>query len=303
MGRVQGKVAVITGAARGQGRSHAVTLAREGADILAIDVCEAAADDLPYELATSDDLAETTRQVEALGRRCLAIKADVRDSAQMNDAVNRAASELGRIDIVVANAGICTAQTWEGVDDDVWEATIATNLTGVWKTIRPTIPHMIAAGGGAVVMTASMAALRGQPGELPYSTAKAGLFGLMQTLSAELAPQRVRVNTISPGNTASPMFHAQAFVDMFVGHPNATLEELEFPSSAMTLLPIPWIEAQDVSNAILFLVSDEGRYITGINLSVDGGSFNQPPGIPPAANERIGALQWQVDHASEAVAG
>jgi SDR family mycofactocin-dependent oxidoreductase len=302
MGRVEGRVAVITGAARGQGRSHAVTLAREGADIVAIDVCEAAAAKLPYELATSADMAETARQVEALGRRCIAVKADVRNTAQMNDAINGAAAELGRIDIVVANAGICTAQTWEGVDDDVWEATIATNLTGVWKTIRPAVPHLIAAGGGAVVMTASMAALRGQPGELPYSTAKAGLFGLMQTLSAELAPQRIRVNTISPGNTASPMFHAQAFVDMFVGHPNATLEELKFPSGAMTLLPIPWIEAQDVSNAVLFLVSDEGRYVTGINLSVDGGSFNQPPGIPPIAAERLGSMQWQLDHASEAVA-
>jgi (+)-trans-carveol dehydrogenase len=301
MGRVGGQVAVITGAARGQGRSHAMTLAREGADIVAIDICDSADDELPYELATSADLAETRRAVEAAGRRCIAVKADVRNTAQMNDAINRAADELGRLDIVVANAGICTAQTWEGVDDEVWEATIATNLTGVWRTIRPAVPHLIAAGGGSLVMTASMAALRGQPGELPYSAAKAGLFGLMQTLSAELAPHRVRVNTISPGNTASPMFHAQAFVDMFVGHPNATLQELEFPSGAMTLLPIPWIEAQDVSNAVLFLVSNEGRYITGINLSVDGGSFNQPPGIPPIAAERLGALQWQLDHASEAV--
>jgi NAD(P)-dependent dehydrogenase (short-subunit alcohol dehydrogenase family) len=143
---------------------------------------------------------------------------------------------------VVAHAGICTAQTWEGVDDEVWGATIATNLTGVWRTIRPAVPHLIAA------------------------------------------------------------FHAQAFADMLVGHPNATLQELEFPSGAMMLLPIPWIEVQDVSNAVLFLVSNEGRYITGINLSVDGGSFNQPPGIPPIAAERLGALQWQLDHASEAVA-
>jgi (+)-trans-carveol dehydrogenase len=299
MGKLDGKVAIITGGARGQGRSHSVTLAREGADIVAIDICESAGGDLPYELATQADLDETVAQVAALGRRCLGIKADVRDSTQMDAAVERAVAELGRIDIVVANAGICTAQGWEGVDDDVWDKTLETNLTGVWRTVRPTIPHMIEAGGGAVVMTASMAALRGQPGELPYSTAKAGLFGLMQTLSAELAPNMIRVNAISPGNTASPMFHAQQFVDMFVGHESATLEELKFPSGAMTLMPIPWIEAQDVSNAILFLVSDEARYITGINLSVDGGSFNQPPGIPPVATTRIAELEWELAHREE----
>jgi (+)-trans-carveol dehydrogenase len=299
MAKLDGKVAIITGGARGQGRSHSVTLAREGADIVAIDICESAGGDLPYELATQADLDETVAQVEALGRRCLGIKADVRDSAQMDAAVERAVAELGRIDIVVANAGICTAQGWDGVDDDVWDKTLETNLTGVWRTVRPTIPHMIEAGGGAVVMTASMAALRGQPGELPYSTAKAGLFGLMQTLSAELAPNMIRVNAISPGNTASPMFHAKQFVDMFVGHENATLEELKFPSGAMTLMPIPWIEAQDVSNAILFLVSDEARYITGINLSVDGGSFNQPPGIPPVATTRIAELEWELAHREE----
>jgi SDR family mycofactocin-dependent oxidoreductase len=302
MGKLDGKVAIVTGAARGQGRSHSETFAREGADIVAIDICEPTGRELPYELATQADLDETVARVEALGPRCLGVKADVRDSAQMDAAVERVVAELGRIDIVIANAGICTAQRWDGVDDEVWDQTLATNLTGVWRTIRPTIPHMIEAGGGAVVMTSSMAALRGQPGELPYSTAKAGLFGLMQTLSAELAPNMIRVNTISPGNTASPMFHAQQFVDMFVGHENATLEELKFPSGAMTMMPIPWIEAQDVSNALLFLVSEEGRYITGINLSVDGGSFNQPPGIPPAAATRIAELEWELEHRDEKAA-
>ncbi len=297
---LDGKVALITGGARGQGRSHAITLAREGAAIVLVDICEPRSEGVPYELATDADLAETVSQVEAVGPGCIGIKADVRVSAEMDAAVHRAVDSFGGIDIVVANAGICTAQSWDGVSDDVWEQTLATNLSGVWRSIRPAVPHMIERGGGSIVMTSSMAAIRGQPGELPYSAAKAGLFGLMQTLSAELAPHRIRVNAISPGNTATPMFHAQRFVDMFVGHENATLEELRVPSAAMTLMPIPWVEAQDISNAVLFLASDEGRYVTGINLPVDGGSSNQPPGIPPSAARRIGELEWELKQVSKA---
>jgi (+)-trans-carveol dehydrogenase len=290
MDRLNGKVALVTGAARGQGRSHALTLAREGADIVAVDICEDIAT-VPYELATKEDLAETLAGVESLDRRCVAIEADVRDSAQMNAAVERAVGELGRLDIVVANAGICTAQSWDEVDDDVWDDVIGSNLTGVWRTLRPSIPHLIEVGGGAIVITASSAALRGYNGLLPYSASKAGVYGLMKTLSVELGPHNIRVNTISPGNTASPMFHSQFFVDLFVGHEDATLDELEFPARATTTMPTGWAEAQDQSNAVLFLVSDEARFITGVNLPVDAGTVNQPPGIPQIATERIAELE------------
>lgn len=290
MGRLDGKVAVITGGARGQGRSHAVTLAREGAKIVVTDICETIPSVI-YPLATEADLAETVRQVEALDQPCIGIKADARDSAQMNDVAERAAGELGGIDIVVANAGIATANLWSEVDDQVWDETIDTNLSGVWRSIRPCIPHLVEAGGGAIVMTASSAALRGQLGLVPYSAAKAGVYGLMKTLSVELGPHNIRVNTISPGATATPMLHAQTFIDLFVGHEGATKEEMEFPAGATQLLPVPWLDAQDQSNAVLFLVSDEGRGITGIDLPVDAGTVNQPPGIPPVAAERIAALE------------
>jgi (+)-trans-carveol dehydrogenase len=289
MGRLDGKVALITGGARGQGRSHAVTLAREGARIVVTDICETVST-VVYQMATPADLEETVRLVEELDQRCVAIKADVRSSEQMNAAVERAVSEFGRIDIVVANAGIATAQGWDAVDDEVWEETVETNLTGVWRSIRPAIPHMIKAGGGSIIITSSAAALRGYVSLLPYSAAKAGVYGLMKTLSVELGQHSIRVNTISPGATATPMYHSQVMIDLFVGHENGTLEEMEFPSAATLLLPIPWLEPQDQSNAVLFLASDEARYITGVNLPVDAGTVNQPPGIPPIAAERIAKL-------------
>ncbi|HEU4704061.1 MAG TPA: mycofactocin-coupled SDR family oxidoreductase [Conexibacter sp.] len=289
MGRLDGKVALITGGARGQGRSHAVTLAREGAQIVVTDVCER----MPrthYDPATEADLAETARLVEALGRRCIAIKADARRTADMNAAVERTIAELGRIDVVVANAGIVTLQDWDGVDDEVWDETIATNLTGVWRTIRPAIPHMVEAGGGSIVITASSAALHGHLGLLPYAASKGGVVGLMKSLAAELGPHSIRVNCVSPGTTATPMVHTQHVYDLFAGREGGTIDDVKFPSAAMMLLPIPWLEPQDQSNAVLFLASDEARYITGVNLAVDAGQTDQPPGIPPIASQRLAEL-------------
>jgi (+)-trans-carveol dehydrogenase len=271
-GRVEGKVAFITGAARGQGRSHAVRLAEEGADIIAVDVCDQI-DSVPYPLASPEDLAETVRLVEELDRRIVAVRADVRDYDALKAALDDGVSQFGRLDIVSANAGIFSAGSAVDLSQQTWQDVIDVNLTGVWSTAKAAIPHLIAGGrGGSIVITSSSAALRAHQNTAHYTSAKAGLVGLMRTLALELAPHFIRVNTIHPAGVDTDMSHNPALKRLFrpdVEH--LTQEEFAAAHQEMMLLPIAWMDPVDISNALLFLASDESRYITGVALPVDAG--------------------------------
>jgi (+)-trans-carveol dehydrogenase len=293
-GRLEGKVAFITGAARGQGRAHAVTLAREGAQIVATDICEQI-DGVQYDLANQADLDETVRLVEEQDQRCIAIKADARDSAQMRAAADRAASELGGIDIGVINHGIVMAGTWDTMTDEDWDTMIDTNLSAVWRSARAVIPHLLARGGGSLILTASAAGLRSFYGLPSYVTAKHGVVGLAKALAVELGPQWVRVNAICPGNVSTPMFHNPYVHDMYNGGPGGTMETAVFPAQASQLLPLPWFESEAISNAIVYLASDEGKYVTGTAFAVDAGMTATPPGVPPIASTRIAELSQRLE--------
>jgi SDR family mycofactocin-dependent oxidoreductase len=271
--RVAGKVALITGAARGQGRSHAVALASEGASIIATDVSTQVAT-VPYATATAADLAETVRLVESAGGRILAADADVRDLAAMQDAVDRGVAAFGGLDIVVANAGISAPASTLEMSEEMWSTTIEVNLTGVWKTIKASVPHVIAAGrGGSVVITSSLAAMKASEHTAHYSASKAGLVGLMRTLAKELAPMRIRVNTIHPTNVYTDMILNDSIYRLFrpeLEHPDRA--DFEVAARAINALPVGATDAVDVTNAVLFLVSEEGRFITGSTFLLDAGA-------------------------------
>jgi (+)-trans-carveol dehydrogenase len=271
-GRVAGKVAFITGAARGQGRSHAIRLAQEGADIIAVDVCEDV-ETVPYGGATEADLAETVKEVEALDRRIVAQKADVRDYAGLKKALDDGVAQLGRLDIVSANAGIFSTAPTAELTEEQWGQMIDINLSGVWRTCKAAIPHLIEGGrGGSITITSSGAGLKGFPNFAHYVSAKHGVVGLMRTLALELAPHSIRVNSIHPTNVDTDMIQNEAIYRLFVpGSENPTRDEFTAVSQSMQALPIPWVEPVDISNALLFLASDEARYITGITFPVDAG--------------------------------
>ncbi|WP_312878691.1 mycofactocin-coupled SDR family oxidoreductase [Amycolatopsis echigonensis] len=278
MDLLKDKVAVVSGAARGQGRSHAIRLAEEGADIVALDLCSDIAS-VPYPLATGADLAETTARIERLGRRVVAIEADVRDHASVTAAVDRGVQELGRLDIVVANAGIVSYAVVSEVSVDMWQDMIATNLTGVWNLCQASTRHLVDGGrGGAMVLTSSSAAHVGVAHLAHYSAAKAGVVGLMQSLAVELAPHRIRVNTVHPTAVNTPMLQNEVTYRLFAPGLTAAVdpvsppEEVAGPLRSLNSLPVPWIEASDVSEAVLYLASDRGRYVTGTQLRVDAGS-------------------------------
>ncbi len=274
MGRVEGKVAFITGAARGQGRSHAIRLAQEGADIIAVDLAGPVEGmDRFYPGATDADLAETVREVEALDRRIVATKADVRDYAALKAALDDGVAQLGKLDIVSANAGIFMFgdQTQDVTDAD-WSTVIDINETGVWHTAKAAIPHLIANGGGSMILTSSTAGLKGTPNVAPYTASKHAVVGIMRTLALELAPHSIRVNTVHPTGVATNMILNEAAFRLFlpdVEHP--TREQAAEVFQSTNALPIPWVEPVDISNAILFLASDEARYVTGTELKVDAG--------------------------------
>ena len=272
MGRVEGKVAFITGAARGQGRSHAVRLAEEGADIIAVDICRQV-ETVPYPTATSEDLAETVRQVEALDRRIIATEADVRDLAALQAAVDDGVAQLGRLDIVLANAGISTPASTLEMDEETWSTMIDVNLTGQWKTIKAAVPHVVAGGrGGSVVITSSLAAIYANPNTAHYSAAKAGLVIFAKVLAKELAPHSIRVNTLHPTTVATDMILNEPTYRLFRPDlENPTRADFEEAALTLNKLPVPAIEAVDISNAVLHLVSDEGRYVTGTTHVVDAG--------------------------------
>jgi (+)-trans-carveol dehydrogenase len=274
MGRVEGKVAFITGVARGQGRSHAIRLAQEGADIIGIDFMEEIPG-APYGRATEEELAETVKAVEALDRRIIATKADVRDFDGLKKAVDDGVAQLGRLDIVSANAGISTQMVpTEDLDEAIWQNMIDTNLTGVWHTAKAAIPHLKAGKrGGSIILTSSEAGIRGYGNIAHYVSAKHGVVGLMRTLALELAPDSIRVNSIHPTQVDTDMIQNSATYDLFTGKKGSTKDEFAAASRGVIALPIPWVEAVDISNAVLFLASDEARYITGVPLPVDGGNF------------------------------
>jgi (+)-trans-carveol dehydrogenase/(-)-trans-carveol dehydrogenase len=273
-GRVEGKVAFITGAARGQGRSHAIRLAEEGADIIAVDICEDI-EGIPYGGATEEDLAQTVKEVESLDRRIVATKADVRDYAALRQALDEGVAELGRLDIVSANAGVglSPAQA-QDIAEVTWQTMIDINLTGVWHTTKAATPHLIEGGrGGSMILTSSSQGLRSSQNIAHYASAKHGVVGLMRTLALELAPHSIRVNSLHPTNVDTPMIMNQATFDLFrpdLEHPDRD----DMAEAALTLnaLPVAWVDSVDISNALLFLASDEARYVTGVTLSVDAGS-------------------------------
>jgi SDR family mycofactocin-dependent oxidoreductase len=264
-GRVEGKVAFITGAGRGQGRSHAIRLAEEGADIIAVDICRNY-DTVSYGMSTEADLAQTVKDVEALDRRIVATQADVRDAAALKAAVDEGVAQLGRLDIVCANAGICTVQAWDEVTPAVWQDTLDTNLTGVWNTMVAAAPHLIAAGGGSIIATSSTAGIKGLPYLAPYVAAKHGVVGIARTMANELARHQIRVNTVHPTGVDTPMGTG-------LGGLNPLIErDPNLGPIYMNTLPVEMVDARDVSNAVLFLASDEARYVTGLEFTVDAGN-------------------------------
>jgi SDR family mycofactocin-dependent oxidoreductase len=274
MPRLEGKVAFITGGARGQGRSHAVRLAAEGADIVVVDVCSNIATNR-YDLATPDDLAETVRLVEEQDRRIVARQADVRDYPKLKEVMAEAMAEFGRLDIVVANAGI--APMSEDEDDEIagaiFQAVIDVNLVGVWNSCRVSIPHLVAGGrGGAMVLTSSTAGLKGiasgSTGSIGYSAAKHGVVGIMRALANALAPKSIRVNTIHPTGVNTAMVINPVMQAWLEAKP-------ERGAALSNPLPVELLEPEDISNTVAFLVSDEARYITGVTLPVDAGFCNQ----------------------------
>jgi len=264
-GRVAGKVAFITGAARGQGRSHAIRLAEEGADIIAVDICEDYAT-VGYGMATEADLADTVKAVEALDRRIFARKADVRDAQALKAVLDAGVAELGKLDIVSANAGICTVQTWDEVTPAVWQDTLDTNLTGVWNTMVVAAPHLIANGGGSIICTSSTAGIKGLPFLAPYVAAKHGVVGIARSMANELAHHKIRVNTVHPTGVQTPMMDGLGGLDPLIG------KDPQLGPIFMNTLPVEIVEPVDISNAVLFLASDEARYVTGLEFTVDAGN-------------------------------
>jgi (+)-trans-carveol dehydrogenase len=273
-GRVEGKVAFITGAARSQGRSHALRLAQEGADIIAVDIAGPVESIRMYPPATEEDLAETVRQVEALDRRIVATKADVRDSGALAAALEDGVSQLGRLDIVLANAGVFEIHAAAELTDDAWREMIDINLTGVWNTCKVALPHLVEGGrGGAIVITSSVAGLKGIPNTVHYTAAKHGVVGIMRTLAQELAPHSIRVNSVHPTSVDTVMIQNEKTWGLFQpDNPNPDRESAAPVFQSINALPVPWVDPIDISNAVLFLVSDEARYITGVTLPIDAGS-------------------------------
>jgi len=270
-GRVEGKVAFVTGAGRGQGRSHAVRLAEEGADIIAVDICSPV-ESVTYPMASEQDLAETARLVEEQDRRVITAVADVRDYARLKTVMDDGRTELGGLDIVVANAGIASYAPGHEIDDAAWNEMIDIDLKGVWHTIKAAVPHLLEQGSGSIVICASGAGVIGPPGLAHYVAAKHGAVGLMRGFANELSPSMIRINAVCPTQVDTPMIMNDEVFRMFRPDLEAPgRDDIVEVSTNMNLIPVPWVEPRDVSNAVLFLASDEARYITGTALPVDAG--------------------------------
>jgi (+)-trans-carveol dehydrogenase len=274
-GRVEGKVAFITGAARGQGRAHAVRLAQEGADIIAVDICKKIDTVDLIAASTPEDLAETADLVKGHNRRIVTAEVDVRDYDALKAAVDSGVEQLGRLDIIVANAGIGNGgQTLDKTSEADWTAMIDVNLGGVWKTVKAGVPHILAGGrGGSIILTSSVGGLKAYPHTGHYVAAKHGVVGLMRTFAVELGAQNVRVNSVHPTNVNTPLFMNDGTMRLFRPDlENPGPDDMKVVGQLMHTLPIGWVEPEDIANAVLFLASDEARYITGVTLPIDGGS-------------------------------
>jgi SDR family mycofactocin-dependent oxidoreductase len=276
MGRFDGKTVLVTGGARGQGRSHALAFAREGADIVITDIAQQVAS-VPYKMSSVSDLGETAAQVEALDQRCLAVQADARDTEATSAAVDQAVGRFGKIDILIVNHGLLSLSPVADMSDEMWDDVIGTDLTGVFKSVRAVLPHMIAQGSGRIVATSSMAGRTGLPTVAHYCAAKWGVIGFIKSVAREVAANGITVNCICPTNVDTDMIHNDAFYALFAPDvTNPTREDVIPGFTSLNAIQIPWIEAIDISNAMLFLASDEARYITGEALHVSAGwnAFN-----------------------------
>src|ERR1700761_3458745 len=262
-GRVAGKRVLITGAARGLGRSHALRLAEEGAELILVAICESLPQ-IEYPMATKEDLDETVRMVSYLGGRCLSYVADVRNLEQLGPAVDDGVGELGGLDGAVANAGVLTVASWDRTTAEQWRTVVDVNLIGVWNTCAAAIPHLLEQGGGSLVNVSSAGAIKGFPLQMPYTAAKHGVVGLTLALANELAAQNVRVNTVLP--TGVPTGMVPPSFGPLLGERRPDLIPI-----FVNAMPTPAVEDVDVSNAVLFLLSDESRYVTGLEFKVDAG--------------------------------
>jgi (+)-trans-carveol dehydrogenase len=267
--KLDGKVALITGAAQGQGRAHAVRFAEEGADLILLDRCEQ--DPLiAYPMGTAEGLAETAELVGAAGGKAMTRAVDIRDSNALSAAVADGVAEFGGLDIVIANAGVCSAQGYEDVTTEIWELTIATNLTGTWNTCAASIPHLRASGGGSIVLISSGAGVSGTPFLLPYAVSKHGMVGLMRVLANELGAHGIRVNSVHPGGVDTPMgegAHSQIGPLVAANPDLAGIFAVSLPFGRMT--------AEDITPTVLYLACDDSRFVTGTTLVIDAGSVNR----------------------------
>jgi len=276
MARLDGKVALVTGAGRGQGRSHALKLASEGADVIAVDIGNRRVETISYELASEADLDATVKEIEGMGRRAVKAVADVRSLSELQSAVDAGLSELGKIDIVCANAGIGSwAVAWE-MTEQQWKDMIDINLTGVFNATRAALPSMVERGeGGSIVLTSSTAGLRAYANTAHYTAAKHGVIGLMKVLAQEAGPHRIRVNAVCPTTVRTPLVINDSTFELFAPHlENPTEDDVREPFESLNILPgVAWIEPEDVSDAVLFLCSDAAKFITGVALAIDAGNI------------------------------
>ena len=298
MGQLEGRVALVTGAARGQGRSHALRLASEGADIIAIDIC-ADVELVRYPMGTAEELAQTAEDIAALDRRCVAVTADARNASLMRKVVAEAVTEMGRLDTVVINHGINVPHTIE--DDDavpVWDTVIGANLSSVWYTAAAAVPHM-RENGGSIIVTGSAASLIGVYGNAAYVAAKHAVLGLVKSLAIDLSKYWIRVNAVCPGNVPTTLVLNEAILKAFFpGNPDATYSDMDPAMTAMNLLPTPWVPVDAITDMVQFLASDTGKYITGVALTVDAGFTTQMPGMNPELGRQFAVLEQRLAEAT-----
>jgi (+)-trans-carveol dehydrogenase len=266
MSRLKDKVAFITGAAQGQGHSHAIMMAEEGADIIAVDIGQGK----PANSAVPTVLDRTVAEVEKRGRRIVARHADVRNLAELQTAVDEGVRELGRLDYVIANAAVTAKGPVFDHTEEQWGRILDVNLRGAWATCKAASPYL--KRGASIVLIGSTASLKPSPGYVAYGSSKHGLVGLMHTMMVELAPLGIRVNAVHPGAVDTPMFHNPAMYKIITGNENASREEVAAVLKPRSPMGVPWVEPSDISNAVIFLCSEEARYITGVDLPVDTGS-------------------------------
>jgi SDR family mycofactocin-dependent oxidoreductase len=267
-GRFQGRSVLITGGSRGQGRNHAVRFAREGADVAFVDVVSGSIETVPYPVSGAEEMAETVDLIEAEGRRALAIEADVRSLEQMSAAAERVVAEFGRIDVLVANAGICTFGELASMDAETWRTMIDVNLTGAFNAVRAAVPNMLENGYGRVIATSSMAGRAGWENIGHYAAAKWGLIGMLKSLALEVAPRGITANVVCPSSVNTPMMHNDASYRLFRPDlENPTREDALPAFQSVNVIPVPYAETDDVSDAVLFLAGDRAKYITGTTLS------------------------------------